>query len=246
MLRIIFLVLTSAMLAGPALAGGPTAMVKSHGDHRWLTAESVPCGMVLESLLRERGFEVIERTLPESRAALVVTVDARCSRIWGRPQSVYHDIKNPESNCSVDAIVRGPDGSFHHLDASGSSNTGHLQAVSAACNQLADRLDHALGTAAKPAAIPAAAPRKLSVVLRWEGELSPMPLVVATGFFGKAGYKAELREGGPDRCVFSVEATESTERLGHLLETYLQSEYTVSTTRSDATGLELLLSARTD
>ncbi len=116
-------------------------MVKANGDYSRLASEAVPCGMLLESLLRERGFEVIERTLPESQADLAVLVTATCPKMWTRPQSrsMSASIRNPESECKVQAIVIVRRGGVKVLSAAGRSNTGHTHAISSACNQLADQ-----------------------------------------------------------------------------------------------------------
>ncbi|MBW2703682.1 MAG: hypothetical protein JRF33_22930 [Deltaproteobacteria bacterium] len=69
---------------------------------------------------------------------------------------------------------------------------------------------------------------QLSLALRWKGNLSPMPLLVATRFFQRSGFKAESQTGGPGLCRYKVQLDYSCERLSSMLRQYLQSRYGVS------------------
>lgn len=233
------------LLCASAAAGGLKAMVKSHGDHSYIAAEAVPCGVKLESMLRDRGFEVIERTLPESKADLVVKINATCTRMWSRARSTSEPIRNPNSDCAVQAIVIAPGGQLKFLSASGTSNTGHTHAISSACNSLAEQLDQVLGVApeTRAAVVPTKAYR---VVLTWQGELTPMPLLVAANFFSKAGYQAQVEQGGQARVAFRVRGPESNERLAHLLRVYLESKFSVTEARSEDGAIALELSSLPD
>ena len=69
---------------------------------------------------------------------------------------------------------------------------------------------------------------QLFLTLRWKGNLSPMPLLVATRFFQHSGFKAESQTGGPGLCRYKVQLDDSCERLSSMLRQYLQSRYGVS------------------
>ncbi len=238
--------LSVASPGGPAFAGQPKAMVKG-ASYNWLDTESVPCGVLIESQLRDLGFEVIERTLPEKRASVVVFMTATCSGIW-HPHLYGARGYHPDSHCRVHAVVRGRGVRNFGLRGKGDSNTGHLSALSAACRQVAEKLDSRLGGSGnidiEKGRRAQTGKRRLRVVLRWKGDLKPMPLITATHFFQRAGYESKLLKGGAKRCSFRVTIQDTRERFSHLLQTYLESKYKVRLAKNAGAELVFALSGK--
>ena len=237
------------VLCPPAEAGSPKAKITGHGDYSWLDTESVPCSIMLESVLRDRGFEVIERTRPDSDASLVITVGASCSGIWYPYYYRRWYYRRPaQSQCSTWAKARGRAVRNFSMRGKGDSNTGHLSALSAACRQMATRLDKALGGKGNidDVELNKSGPGKIRirVVVQWKGEMQPMPLITLTNFFNKAGYKAKLVKGGAHQCSFKVTIQEQRERFQHLLTTYLESRYQVRLTKNSGARMVFRLARR--
>jgi len=242
---ILALVLVSS--SGWAWAGQPKAMVKGV-SYNWLDTEAVPCGVVIETQLRERGFKVIERTRPESEAGLVVFMTASCSGIWA-PGYLYIHGRSPESHCRAHALVRGPAVRNFGVDGKGDSNTGHIHALAGACREVAEKIDRKLGGSGNidiEKGRHRASPSKhnFTVAFRWKGELKPMPLLTATHFFQRAGYESKLKHGGAQRCSFQVSIEDTRERFVHLLKTYLESKYEVRLSKNSGSKLVFTLSKR--
>lgn len=236
-------------LSGSAWAGPPKAMVKGV-SYNWLDTEAVPCGVVIETQLRERGFEIIERTLPEGKAGLVVYMTAACAGIW-HPGHFRIRGHSPDSHCSAHARVHGPAVRNFTVKGQGDSNTGHIHALSGACRQVAERMDRQLGGSGnidinKRRQRASASKSRFTVVLRWKGELKPMPLLTATKFFQRAGYESKLKKGGAQRCSFQVSIEDDRERFIHLLKTYLESKYAVRLAKNRGAELVFALSKRTE
>ena len=243
LLALVILLSTS----GLALAGQPKALVKGV-NYNWPDTEAVACGVMIETQLRERGFEIIERTLPESRASVVVYMTAQCSGIW-HPR--YYRIRGhtQDSHCVAHALVRGPAVRNFAVKGKGDSNTGHIHALSGACREVAKKIDRRLGGSGnldikKGGRRAASGKRNLTVVFRWKGDLKPMPLLTATNFFQRAGYESKLKKGGAQRCSFRVSIEETRERFIHLLKTYLESKYKVRLAKNSGAQLVFALSAR--
>lgn len=246
MRRLRWALLLVLSLSGPTSAGQPKAMVKGV-SYNWLDNEAVPCGVLIESQLRDLGFEVIERTLPESRAGLIVFMTATCSGIW-HPAWYHIRGHHPDSHCRVHAQVRGRGVRNFSIRGEGDSNTGHLSALSNACRQVAEKMDRGLGGSGnidiEKNRRSTPAKRRLRVVLRWKGDLKPMPLLTATHFFQRAGYESKLIKGGAQRCSFKVSIQDTRERFSHLLKTYLESKYTVRIAKNSSAEIAFVLSAR--
>ncbi len=247
-MRNMLLVVLLVAVGLPVRAGQPKAMIKGT-TYEWLDTEAVPCGVLFESQLRRLGFRIIERTRSESEADVVVSTAAACSGIippgrMGRPPMM----RLPNSHCIVQGVVRGPAVRNFTLRGKGNSNTGHLQALSDACRQAAERMVRRIGGSGNLDI--RKRPRtkdtrfRLRVAFRWEGRLEPMPLVTATRFFKRAGYEAELTKGGAQRCIFQVVIKEDRKRFIHLLQTYLQSKYAVEPVRNTGAGVVFKLSTR--
>lgn len=251
--------LVSLILAGicctaaPAMAGGAKAMIKATGSHAWLDSETVPCSIVIEGVLRDRGFEVIERTRPKSDAGLVVFTSAHCTGIWHPSTSRwsrYHRSR-PHSACKVHARLQGPKVRNTGVRGSADSNTGHLNALSGACRQVAEKIDRHLGGKGNIDDAEVHSPggnvsgkQRLTVSFRWKGELKPMPLLIATKFFQQAGYVSKLKKGGKTNCDFTVTIFDDRERFAHLLTTYFEGRYRIKRARSKANRLVFALSPK--
>ncbi len=246
LLAVLLMLLVSVGL--PVRAEQPKAMIKGT-TYEWLDTETVPCGVLFESQLRRLGFQIIERTRSESEAGVVVSTAAACTGIIP-PGSMGRTpmMRMPNSQCIVQGVVRGPAVRNFAIRGKGNSNTGHLQALSAACRQAAERMVRRLGGSGnldiKKRPRSKDTRFRLRVVFRWEGRIEPMPLVTATRFFKRAGYEAKLTKGGAQRCIFQVVIEEDRKRFIHLLKTYLRSKYAVEFVKNAGAGVVFRLSPR--
>jgi len=200
------------------------------------TLRSLRCAEAVAGALRELGYESSGET-QAARARVQVTVSGQCHPAFNGG-SCY---------ASGTLVVRGR-GSYS-LDASSTHEHSLDFARSEACSELVKQVRAKVGGPVKGqpgAAGPGAATAKikLSLVVSWQGEITPMPLLKLTSFLQKTGTPYKLLGSGPQECRFQIDLEDTPESFASLLETFLQAHYLVEAEVKAGQPLKVRLSPR--
>ncbi len=83
------------------------------------------------------------------------------------------------------------------------------------------------------------------LLVRWEGEIDPLPLLPIARFFEKAGYRAELVESESGEYLYALDLDQPPERFHFLLDTFLRHHYEVKCEYAAENRLACFLTGRT-
>ncbi|MBN2497378.1 MAG: hypothetical protein JXR96_22495 [Deltaproteobacteria bacterium] len=204
-------------------------VIASHPKH----AGNVPCRHDIEHVLRDLNFQLL--LSDPSKADLVVDALAACRAKISNPMHAV----GQQYFCNTGVTVKPLHGRPFKVTAQGESRGSETSALNEACSKLAKMLRSKMGAPAKSDRLrvdgdtrsPRSTPDKPQshiLVLKWKGEIRPLPLIKANIFFEKSGYQAKLIKSSKSECSFDITLLGTQEQFQEMLEAFFKVHYQVT------------------
>ena len=170
------------------------------------------CSQHMEAMIRRHGYRMVDSSFPAGQVALKVETwsDCRLTRV----ERNY--VCNARASVSRGGVSSGSTcGS--RFNAEGMSISGWGAALDEACRKLTQQIENTLGHVGakslptEPQQVPVSKTSHLELLVTWEGELDPMPLLPLTRFFTKSGFEAGLAQSGEGSYLYALDLTDPPE-----------------------------------